>query len=544
MTGAAVAGGARRPVPGAVGAEQMFPPVTVPGATPEPQRLSVVREVGQPTGFVAGRSVEKVSARTGRTTEFDNPDGTKTLRVFDGPAFVRDGVGQWTPIDNRLSQRRDGRYAPAAAADVTVAPRGDDAQVATLSLGEDASISFAVAGAAAVTPAVMDSTATFAAVRPASDVKLTPMEWGLKEEIVLHSADAPTSWTFPLIVKGLTPSMNGATGEVMFTDSAGIVRAVIPPGFMVDSNVHPRRGSGERSDTVRYSLQRQGGGWVLRVDLDEQWLRDPARVFPVIVDPSFTDNSETDDTFVSKRDHANRNNSAESDLLAGTYNGGAERAASYLHFNDLKASRPNRYVLGATLRLWNFWSYSCRARAVNVYAVTKSWSGSSTTTWAGPSFDSASRVGTGSFAYGYYDCPSGGWAGFSLPPDRVMKWLHGTEAFYGLTVRASETDSFAWKRFASANFSNSTARPYIDLSYSDQGAKYSLPSPTFNPPVTAASAGMITARVTNWGMTTWTPTNGYRLTYKILNSSGSVIRSGRRVQSVVALDLGGSVGQD
>ncbi|MFJ6956002.1 DNRLRE domain-containing protein, partial [Micromonospora aurantiaca (nom. illeg.)] len=470
--------------------------------------------------------VERSDARTERTTEFVNPDGTKTLRVYDGPAFIRDGAGAWKPIDNRLSRRVDGRYAPASAADVSIASRSNDPQVATLSLGEDAAVSFAVDGAAAVSSSVEESTATFVGVRAASDVKLTPMEWGLKEEIVLHSADAPTTWTFPLTVKGVTPALNDATGEVEFTDASGAVRGVVPPGFMVDSNIHPRRGTGERTDNVRYSLQRQASGWLLQVDLDAHWLRDPSRVFPVIVDPSFTDNAETDDTYVSKRDHANRNNSAEGDLLVGTYNGGTERAASYLHFNDLKASRPNRYVLGATLQMWNFWSYSCRARSVNVYAVTKSWSGSTTKTWAGPSYDSANRLATGSFAHGYYDCPSGNWAGFSLPPDRVMKWLHGTEAFYGLTVRASETDSYAWKRFASANFSNSTARPYIDLNYSDQGAKYSLPSPSFNPPVTAASAGRITARVTNWGSTTWTPTNGYRLTYKILSAGGTLLRSG------------------
>ncbi|MGW9198545.1 RHS repeat-associated core domain-containing protein [Micromonospora chersina] len=518
---------ARKPAPGAVGPEQTFPSVKVPERGITEQQASSLREVdGATGGVVAGRSAERVTARTERTTEFDNPDGTKTLRVFDGPAFIRDKAGQWQPIDNRLSRRADGRYAPASAADVSLAARSDDAQVATMSFGENASVSFALGDAAAVTSSVKDSTATFAAVRPASDVTLTPMEWGLKEEIVLHSADAPTSWTFPLTVKGLTPALNQGTGEVVFTDTAGAVRGVIPPGFMVDSNVHPRRGTGERSDNVHYSLQPQGDAWALRVDLDAQWLRDPSRVFPVIVDPSFTDNAETDDTYVSKHDHANRNNSAEGDLLTGTYNGGTERAASYLHFNDLKASRPNRYVLGATLQLWNFWSYSCRARSVYVYAVTKSWSGSSTTTWAGPSYDSANRVGAGTFAYGYYDCPSGNWAGFSLPPDRVMKWLHGTEAFYGLTVRSSETDSYAWKRFASANFSTSTARPYIDLNYSDQGAKYALPSPSFNPPVTAASAGKITVRVTNWGSTTWTPTNGYRLTYKILNTTGSVIRSG------------------
>ncbi|MFE9187808.1 RHS repeat-associated core domain-containing protein [Micromonospora haikouensis] len=516
----------RKPVAGAVGSEPTFPPVSVPGSRAAAQVASPVREAGEAAGFVAGRSVERTSARTARSTEFDNPDGTKTLRLFDGTAFVRGEGGQWQPLDNRLSRRADGRFAPAAAAAVTVAPRGDDQQVATVSFGDGASVGFAIEGAAPVAVDVKDETATFAGVRQSADVKFTPMEWGLKEEIVLHSLDAPASWLFPLKVEGLTPSLNSSTGEVVFLDATGRARGAIPPGFMVDSNVHPRRGSGERSNDVQYTLVRQAESWALRVDLDQRWLHDPSRVFPVVVDPTFQDNSETDDTFVSKRDHANRNNSAEGDLLVGTYNGGTERAASYLHFNDLKASRPNRYVLGATLRLWNYWSYSCRARTVNVYAVTKSWSGASTKTWAGPSYDSASRVGTSSFAYGYYDCPNGGWAGFGLPADRVMRWLHGTEAFYGLTVRASETDSYAWKRFASANFSNSTARPYIDLNYSDQGAKYSLPTAAFNPPVTAATAGKITVRVTNWGMTTWTSTNGYRLTYKILNSAGTVVRSG------------------
>ncbi|MFI7209387.1 hypothetical protein, partial [Micromonospora aurantiaca (nom. illeg.)] len=60
------------------------------------------------------------------------PDGTKTLRVYDGPAFIRDGAGAWKPIDNRLSRRADGRYAPASAADVSIASRSNDPRVATL----------------------------------------------------------------------------------------------------------------------------------------------------------------------------------------------------------------------------------------------------------------------------------------------------------------------------------------------------------------------------------------------------------------------------
>ena len=37
----------------------------------------------------------------------------------------------------------------------------------------------------------------------------------------------------------------------------------------------------------RYDLRRSGSGWALAVSVDEGWLRDQARVFPVSVDPTF-----------------------------------------------------------------------------------------------------------------------------------------------------------------------------------------------------------------------------------------------------------------
>jgi RHS repeat-associated protein len=188
----------------------------------------------------------------------------------------------------------------------------------------------------------------------------------------------------------------------------------------------------------------------------------------------------------------------------------------------------NKYILGTWLNVWDFWAYSCNARPVTVYRVTQPWSGSTTKWWPGPSYDAASPLWTSSFAYGYYSCPSGGWATFPIPADRVTRWTHGTEPFYGFTLRASETDSYGWKRFASSGYITTNDRPYIDVNYADQGAAYSLPNPQFNPAVTATQAGGLTVRVTNWGSATWTPTNGYKLTYAVLNSSGAVVFNGAR----------------
>ncbi len=186
-------------------------------------------------------------------------------------------------------------------------------------------------------------------------------------------------------MSGVTPEWDEASGSVLFLDRLGRVKVSIPPGFMTDSTINPASGLPARSNNVKYTLVRQGVGWALQVDLDEAWLNDPARVYPVVVDPAYL--SDTDDTFVSSRDNANRNNSAERELQVGTYDNGGEKAASYLHFSTLIPSVANKYVYSAALNLWNNWSYSCGAgngRSIYAYKVTQGWSASTTKQWPGP----------------------------------------------------------------------------------------------------------------------------------------------------------------
>jgi RHS repeat-associated protein len=82
----------------------------------------------------------------------------------------------------------------------------------------------------------------------------------------------------------LTPRVAG-DGSVVFADAAGKTVVVMPPIATWDSS-----GSADRPPAVtggRYELEPAGDGWVLTVSVDEAWLRDPARVYPVSVDPTF-----------------------------------------------------------------------------------------------------------------------------------------------------------------------------------------------------------------------------------------------------------------
>ncbi|MCZ9338230.1 hypothetical protein NGM37_10625, partial [Streptomyces sp. TRM76130] len=116
---------------------------------------------------------------------------------------------------------------------------------------------------------------------------------GVKETLVLHSADAPTTFDFPLALDGLTARI--ADGAVELTDAGGRVAGVIPAGFMEDSEHGGEQGAPARSEDVTYDLvERAGGGQALRITVDADWLRAPERVFPVKVDPSVdTSSAET-----------------------------------------------------------------------------------------------------------------------------------------------------------------------------------------------------------------------------------------------------------
>lgn len=127
------------------------------------------------------------------------------------------------------------------------------------------------------------SLAKFASVLPGVSLDLTSHATGLKEEIVLHSPAAPDTFVFPLTLQGLTAEVVSA-GGLAFRDSSGEVRVTSPPGFMTDSSTP--EGAEAFSSDVTYELVTIGQVQGLKVTVDREWLNDPARVYPVRIDPT------------------------------------------------------------------------------------------------------------------------------------------------------------------------------------------------------------------------------------------------------------------
>ncbi|TQM80193.1 RHS repeat-associated protein [Saccharothrix saharensis] len=485
--------------------DQAAPLPEVRAFTAGQQRVTPAVTGARDVPAIDANAVERTGDRTEDSQTFDNPDGTRTLRLHTGQANVRQADGSWQPVDLTLAPDGDRVRPGTTPVEVSFATSAQARDLVRVEFDADHHLTYGLRDAAASRGEVSGSAITYRAVLPATDLRLTATRTGLKEDLVLASAAAPTSYSFTLSTRALQPRL-GAAGDVELVDGDEVV-AVIPAGFMDDA-------AGVRSTGVRYALDRSGDAWTLRVDLDQAWLRAPERVFPVTVDPSagrFT--TDLDDTYV-RSNQASRPSAI--DLEVGRVQG-QPASRAYLRFGAAQNSLRNTFVLSASLAVDNIYSPNCTPRSVTVFEVTQPWNG--TTPWPGAAVGQA--LSSKSFAHGGpagSACAAPGWEGLPLDAWLMTRWTHGAALAHGLSLRASDETDVNGKRFASANSANP---PYLDVRYSPEGASFEVSGVTLP---TNSRAGSLQATAVNLGSSTWTPGGGTRFGY-IVKQGDTFIRT-------------------
>ena len=461
-------------------------------------------------GFDPATSRELPAERRANQRVFTNADGTRTTELSPEALNYRDTDGDWVPIDARLVplDRGAGWRTASDSVDVRLAPAADAADLVRLAFDRDHVFGYGLAGARPAAGTVDGATATYREVLPDTDLELAGRPGGIKETLVLRSPRTPSVFVFPLRLTGLTARL--VDGRVVLVDGDGEARAVIPAGSMVDSAAVPAM-----STAVTYRLITISSGPALEVSADPGWLRDPARQFPVRLDPSVEPAASNGAITV----RGGSTVSGGSELIVGNYGGAA--AASYLRFDGLVDRLRFHTIYGAQLQVANFDAASCQSRSMSVHEVTQPWSTGGSYSYPGPSVGPA--LASKSFAYGYIAlgssssaCPARGvlldlgTAGRRM----VQGWVDGARASNGLSLRASATDPTAWKKFAGTGTANP---PRLYVTHSPYNASYSIPNPVPDPPVLQNQAGRVKVTVTNRSAQTWTPT-GYYLAYRAYNA--------------------------
>jgi RHS repeat-associated protein len=458
---------------------------------------------------------------------FENPDGTQTARIYTQPVHYKTSSGAWANIDTTLVQQADSTWQEQANSSSPVfAAAGDSSALMTTPLGPGESMSFSLQGAAAVTGTTSGNVITYPGILPDASIAYAANAAGVKETLVLNNASAPTTWTFPLALQGLSAALD-SDGAVVLSDSSGNTVLTIPHGFMRDSNIDPASNDGAQSNGVTYTLTTVAGQQALRVDLDPAWVHDPARVFPIDVDP--TSINITASTYVMSQ--FTNDYSTDSVLKAGTFDGGTHVANSYLLFHSFGTEFANDYIEAATLNLNTVHSWSCDARPVNVSAILSTWSPTGLKTYPWVSY--GATLGTSSFAAGFTGCGAQ-WESIDLGDNPsaagtklLEQWAHGGSNL-GLAVTASKTDDFGYKEFSSVN---TPFPPYLSVTYSPFGADY-RPAGTYVTP-TATVAGSQQVTVKNEGRTAWAP-GTVSLGYQLFTTSFSRISVGATTTALPA----------
>ncbi|MGW0252637.1 PA14 domain-containing protein [Nocardia goodfellowii] len=229
----------------------------------------------------------KESARTENSVEFTNTNGTKTMVLSQNPISVRNRAGGWDPVDTRLVENKDTKRATPVRNDVSVdfAEYANDPNL--FRVNQDGTpVTLELMGARKSTRKVNGSTATYADALPGADLTYEVSAGAIKESIILKSASAigDGRWEFKLSTGALTPKVEGDTVKIV--DKSGKVVAALPPIEVWDSAASKDKTSSRTGGT--YALRRDGQVWQLTVAVDNKWLKDSARKFPIVVDPTYT----------------------------------------------------------------------------------------------------------------------------------------------------------------------------------------------------------------------------------------------------------------
>ncbi|MFJ5543624.1 LamG-like jellyroll fold domain-containing protein [Micromonospora chalcea] len=488
-------------------------------------------------GFQSGVSKQVPEASTSTSDVFQNADGSYTRRVHASAVNFKDGQGRWQRIDNGLVGK-DGRLrARAVPIDVTLNPtlEAADGPLVRMNLGGGRILGYDLAGGTISAAVIEGSAATYRSVFPGVDLTLRLNGSEVKETLTFHSADVATEYLYPLHLSGLTVRLDD-DGQVVFVDQAGKTAAVMPAGWMQDSKVD-QTGARTTSHGVRYDIVDHGDGQALKVTIDGAWLRDPARTFPVELDPTTgTIATTTGDTYVQSGSTAVR--STEDNVAVGTF--GSGKAKALLPFPTFGTTYAGRRLSAADLNL--FMSYqgigngTCAARRFDVHRVTQNWWASSVTYDTFPTYSAS--IGNASpsstAACGNNGNPPnrtvGTWVSVPLNPAEVNEWVTGASN-YGLALTASETDTAAWKRFTSTDAgvkcNNSvygliSCGPFIDVTYTDNVA----PQVDTRYPSNNATLDTLTPELIAQGHDSdnW-PAKGLRYNFIVYNEQGTQITS-------------------
>ncbi|MEU8888721.1 DNRLRE domain-containing protein [Streptomyces sp. NPDC048442] len=264
-------------------AKDQKPPAGGKLEIPSRERLAKGRNAPQ-----AKRVKELTGERTSSARFWQLSDGRVEAELSAFPTSYRQGTA-WKPIDTAI--RASGQQLTNTT-NTAASYFGKKAnELLRYEVGGGGSVTLGLDGAAgALAPAVKGDTVTYKDPKSGADLVYQVGAGQVKENIVLAKRPGgPLSFTFKLSTDGLIPKARKDGSIAFFSETSKHPVLVIPAPYMTDAKKSASSAYGQVStDKVTQKLARDGKGWKLTVTPDAAWLADPARQYPVTVDPTLT----------------------------------------------------------------------------------------------------------------------------------------------------------------------------------------------------------------------------------------------------------------
>ena len=396
---------------------------------------------------------EEVGKRTHSSKTYARPDGSHVAIVEPRPIHFRDERGNWADIRPEfIVGDTPGRFRSAATS-VPVSIGRPDGRHAPVELeGDGWEVTIDLLGADEQTALVAGKRAAFNSVMNHTDLVYESVNEGLKENLVLHSSDAPDTFRFLMSHEGLELRQVPGRDSWSLYRPGETERTLDVGGLCVWDDSKDELGDPEYCDEATMRVEAVGDEEaIVTYTVPREWLDAEERVFPVTIDPSLTMYRDID-TYVSQY-YANTNYNSSTMLVSG-YNGGRHRSLVYF---DLRGVVPEWAKVNSNtyFKVYQYYRTTSSTKYARAGVVNQAWGYS--TTWNNqPSFSYLGQVPvTATYQWLTYGCGA-----------TVQNWLDDYTTNHGFALySANEYSTYENRRFYSGEYGTSAYRPRLEINY-------------------------------------------------------------------------------
>ncbi|MFV0135423.1 VCBS repeat-containing protein [Streptomyces sp. HMX87] len=418
-----------------------------------------------------GARVEVVSERTEYSSTFANPGGTLTQETHVVPVRVRQN-GRLVTADPTLTKGKDGVVRPrATAVGIEFSGGGAPADTTMATIVRDGR-SLALDWEGTLPAPVLDGdTATYAEVLPGVDLKLRAGVTGFQQLLVVKNRRAAAhpklkQLQYALRGEGVKAEADAA-GNLTAVDPAGQEVFTAPTPLMWDSSGVPAEPapaklrsadaafaaphSAPRAADQKHNFDPAVGakqaklktdvdGDALKLTPDQEVLTGSDTVYPVHIDP-FVSGGRNNWAAVAKKYPTTAFWNKSDNVARVGYEsdtGGTWRSFFTMDSRNLHG----KTIVKSTFRIKNTHSWSCTKKPVTLNLTGTI---NSSTTWNNqPSWSTAQQTVTDAKGWSS-SCPAGNLEFSTL--DAATKASANKWNTITLGLKASETDTYGWKKF-------------------------------------------------------------------------------------------------